>query len=411
MRACRLLSTSLLLCALAGGVPVLAAADVPAKTSAAQELMRQRKPKEAIPQLIKIIEEKRDKLEESADALIQLVQCFQLLKGDAAAEKQYAELSAKYLSKPPALDGKSLPTVDQASEDLLWKAWTAGQDCRYSFATGQVQRELTLETQDGPATSEVTISLNTVDATPAPANDREIAEMEKHLRGADPATAARMRMEIERQRSHGAANKLTGADGDDAFGRGWAATARIGERSYQGTASFSFGGVRVVFKGLPEQAQRIDELTATLQLAQPRQMEDTLVPLRKGATWTAGDQTGTVTDVVVRGKATTVKLSMKTVGKGRGGGASAAGSSTSVFGGGGMSADPGEAESDAPICLVTPEGRLFTPRGMSSSSINGNATMELTFHGADKADKLRLRRAAAMSMREVPLKVMGIKLP
>lgn len=410
MRPCRLLSTSLLLCALAGGVPVLAAADVPAKTSAAQELMRQRKPKEAIPQLIKIIEEKRDKLEESADALIQLVQCFQLLKGDAAAEKQYAELSAKYLSKPPALDGKSLPTVDQASEDLLWKAWTAGQDCRYSFATGRVQRELTLETQDGPATSEVTVTLNTVDATPSPANDREIAEMEKHQRGLDAAGKARLRMEIERQRARGAASKLTGADGDDPFGRGWDATAKIGGRNFQGTASFSFGGLRIVFKGLPEDAQLIDELTATLRLAQPRQMEDTLVPLRKGATWTAGDEVGTVTDVVVRGKATTVKLSTKSQGKRRGGGASASSSSTSIVGGG-MAADPGETESDAPICLVTPEGRLFTPNGMSSSSINGNATMEMTFHGADKADKLRLRRTAAMSVREVPLKVTGIKLP
>ena len=90
-----------------------------------QEKQRQRDPQAAIAAYQEVIEKYRDEIEFSAPALVNLVACFQLLKGDASAGEDYARLSAKYLSKPPPLDGASVLGLEQAKDDILWKAWFA----------------------------------------------------------------------------------------------------------------------------------------------------------------------------------------------------------------------------------------------------------------------------------------------
>lgn len=89
------------------------------------EKQLQRKPMEAIELYRKVVEQDRDDIEHSSSALVCMVECFQLLKGDSHAEKLYAELMKKYLTTPPPLDGKSTLNLDQAKEDLLWKPWGA----------------------------------------------------------------------------------------------------------------------------------------------------------------------------------------------------------------------------------------------------------------------------------------------
>jgi hypothetical protein len=92
--------------------------------SQGQEKQRQRDPRAAIAAYQAVIEKHRDEIEFSAPALVNLVACFQWLKGDTAAEKQYALLSSQYLSKPPPLDGASALDLEQAKDDILWKAWS-----------------------------------------------------------------------------------------------------------------------------------------------------------------------------------------------------------------------------------------------------------------------------------------------
>ena len=410
------LCAPLILIALVAAQPASAGEAAAAPVTKAQELMRSRKPKEAIPQLVQLINEKRDTLEESTDALIQLVTCFQLLKGDAAAEAQYAELAAKYLSKPPPLDGKSLPTVDEASEDLLWKGWMPGQPSRFGFLLGAVERTIKMEQQDGPSVHTLEIKFAVEDSSPA-ANgktDRETEMMEAMARREpDPAKAARMRKEIlmEQARGHGA--KLASADGDGLLGSAGKASVRIGDKHYEGSAKFWSGWVTVTIAGLPIDAKVIDEVTANLHLSQPRQIDETMVPLRKGASWNSGGEAGTITDVATQGNKTTVKCSSKPTG----GKADRGGDSTTVTAGGMSMATAGAGggneapDTEAPFCLVTPDGKTFTPRGSNMSSHNGNATMTFTFQGAEKADRLRVRKTATLSVREVPLSVQGIKLP
>lgn len=330
-----------------------------------------------------------------------------MLKGDPAAEAQYADLSAKYLSKPLAMDGKTLPTMDEASEDLLWKSWQQGRECRFGFLIGSVRRELKLESQDGPTVSTLQIQLAVEDSSAAidPKMEAAIKTMELAMLMADPAAAARMKMEIRMIRSHGQATKLASANEGGMLAKGDKAVARIGDKRYDGSATFWSGTVRVQFDGLPEAARGIDELTATLRLTQPLQIKEILVPLRKGATWISGGENSVIVEVTTAGGRTKVKCSsVPSPGKEAQGGH---GTSSSSMGEGGDD----DKNSDAPICLVAPDGRVFAPRGSSVNSINGNKTMEFTFIAAEKADRLRIRQTASLSIREVPLRIADIKLP
>jgi hypothetical protein len=89
----------------------------------ARERQLQRRPQEAIGLYAELIEHHRGELAWSAPALVYLVECFQALAGDAAAEARWKELSTRYLSAPPPLDGVSTITIDQAKQDLLLKSW------------------------------------------------------------------------------------------------------------------------------------------------------------------------------------------------------------------------------------------------------------------------------------------------
>jgi hypothetical protein len=105
------------------GVPILGS-DACLIYAQGQEKQRRRDPRTAIIAYEEIIEKHRDEIEYSAPALVNLVACFQLLKGDASAEARYASLASKYLSKPPPLDGASVLDLEQAKDDMLWKVWS-----------------------------------------------------------------------------------------------------------------------------------------------------------------------------------------------------------------------------------------------------------------------------------------------
>lgn len=416
----RPLTPLLLLLPILAGAPLTAGEAPPAPAPAvskAKEVMRSRNPKEAIPLLVGLIEEKRDHLEESAEALIQLVKCFQMLKGDATAEAHYAELSARYLSRPPALDGQSLPKLEEVSEDLLWKSWEPGRACRFGFLVGSVERELKLESQQGPTSHTLQIQL---------------AVEESHAAHAP------------------AARKLPGQDGRPKLGSGvaWPETinvvARVGDKQFPGTASvhpsddYALAGaalrIWVTFKDFPTDIPCIDEITGAVPLTLPRQKEEIFVPLRKGASWATAQESGRITEVTHVGGRTVVKCTsepivgkvpladesgrmaevanagggmvMRRTSKPRVGRVTSASSSSSSSVGGNESGD-----AEAPISLVTPDGRTFNPGGLSVNAANGVKTMEFTFVGAEKADRLRLRSSSSLSIREVPLQVTNITLP
>ncbi|MBN1674836.1 MAG: hypothetical protein JXR37_27580 [Kiritimatiellae bacterium] len=91
---------------------------------AARELQLARKPREAIAAYRKLVEERRAELDVSAPALKGMFECFALLRGDPAAEAEYARLAARYLFDPPPLDKAAGLTVAQLEPDLVWKPWT-----------------------------------------------------------------------------------------------------------------------------------------------------------------------------------------------------------------------------------------------------------------------------------------------
>ncbi|HYE06011.1 MAG TPA: hypothetical protein VEL07_10890 [Planctomycetota bacterium] len=91
----------------------------------ARERQLQRRPKEAIELYSELIERHRGDLANSAPALVYLVECCQSLAGDPQAATRWQELSSRYLTNPPPLDGTSTITIDQAKQDLLLKSWAS----------------------------------------------------------------------------------------------------------------------------------------------------------------------------------------------------------------------------------------------------------------------------------------------
>lgn len=332
--------------------PVAEAGDM----NKAKELLRARKPKEAIPVLVQIIEARRDKLEESSYALTRLVECFQLLKGDAASEKRYAGLAAKYLSTPPALDGAALPVADQVMEDLLWKSWVPGQETRITVRIGRVERKSRI--QDGQR--------------------KQTVEMNLVLGGAGPG--------------------LKGAAGDQA-----SLVAQAGDQQFTGrivTHSHASDGqvsASLSFEDVPATVLRFNGISGTVTLTQPKQVEETTVALRKDATWQAGERTATITDVRTRGRAVTVFFQL-------------VGGERQQFSGSGTSMRSGQ-DTASPYWLIAADGRAVYPDLTKESSSNGTTQFELGFNNADKAEKLCISQVVAVSQREIPIVLKDVDLP
>lgn len=124
----------------------------------ARDLQLQRKPREAIPLFVQVIEHDRDDLAVAAPAVMHLVECFHLLKDDVTAGKQYQELAGKFLSHPPELDGSAMPTLDAVKEDLLWKTWEPGVTSRITFSVKGGSRERRL--RDGNRQDTLSLQLD-----------------------------------------------------------------------------------------------------------------------------------------------------------------------------------------------------------------------------------------------------------
>jgi hypothetical protein len=109
----------------------------------AQAEIAARRPKEALVVLQSIIEFNRREVALTVPAVQSLVQAFQLLKDQRGMPQVYQDIVSRYLTKVPPLDGSSLPTAQEATEDLRWKPWkswlTATQDqaSRPSAAQGR----------------------------------------------------------------------------------------------------------------------------------------------------------------------------------------------------------------------------------------------------------------------------------
>jgi hypothetical protein len=343
----------LLIVGLAWSAAQMAAAERRAETGLAEaaELLRKHLPKEAIPILVQVIEQRRDDHEQSVDALIRLVECFQLLKGDAAAERDYAMLAGKYLSRPPALDGKSLPSVEEVTEDLLWKSWAPGEESRIKITLSFAGWS---ESRDARGARRKTLHVTCKVMGGGPLLDGSA------LANGDPAKVD-------------------------------AVTARIDAGEHQGKVLVSPGArealIGIDFPDLVAPMTALPEISGIIHLCQPLRIKPVDVPLRRDAGWEMEPGKGMITKLSTTPEGVVVSCRLS-------------GSERPLPG------NPAER-----YALLTPGGRVVRPSSTMFGGPEGNGTMVLTFGQIEQrqVDRLRVDLPLGLSWRAFQLRFTDVK--
>jgi hypothetical protein len=351
----------------------LAAASSADHLAAGERLRNERKPKEALVEFRSAIDADRFNVMVSAPALVGWVACSQMLHGDQASEAEYAAQAPRYLSKPPALNGKSVLALDAAAEDLLWKSWDdkplitfSVKDCSRESAIEKGKRKqslrLSLEMKCPPAmTLQYSDSFEPMTLSMAPGSSR-----------------------------------LTAMDTEG--------------KAYP-TSQFyfhSFGGhesIWATFDGLGGSVTTLASVEGSISLKQPKSWQTKEVPLRQGETFACDKKIFVLDNVTRSASACSVSFAMSGAeadnGVGAGHGAASAAASSGSGG-----ADGGRSN----VWLQDDAGNTYFPNGSSTSSTNGRKECQLSFANA-AATKLVCRNIIEMSTREVPIELTDVKLP
>ncbi|HYE04011.1 MAG TPA: hypothetical protein VEL07_00710 [Planctomycetota bacterium] len=340
----------------------------------ARDLAQGREPKRAVSLLRAIVEGHRYEPWVSAPALVQWIECHQALRGDKAAEREYAKLAARWLGTAPALDG-AVPGVDAVREELLWRTWStpapAGLEAepdeahwRPAFAVDQVDRSSS--TWDGKTQKQVQIRLKAT----IPAGMRLVTRMGLADEGDVDAMLVAGTHEVP------ATHASLSSHGD-------------GFHLYMTFAE-------------PPRDIETCAVRGELKLRQHIAQETVAVPLREGATWAQDGSQGTVTSCSIAKGSCSVGLEVRG-GDAADGGASARSSSSSGFG--------GFADDGAAIRLANDDDMIIGPNSSSVQSTNGVAHHTLTFATPFAPTRLLIDVPGETSTRSVAFAADGIELP
>jgi hypothetical protein len=349
--------------------------DLPAdeQLERARDLELRREPKRAIALYAQLVEEHRYEPWISAPALIGWWDCHRALKGDAKAERDFAERANRWLSQPPPLTGDP-PSQETASEDLLWKAWlptlpgakpepAADTAWRPAFTVKSAERQSS--TWEGKTTKTLQVQL---EATPDAGMNLVAA---RSLGGKDPAIDATLVV------------------GDARLAPIYSSMNAMGGRLY----------VSLSFPEPPKGAEKA-ALAGTIALSQPVERTVTRVPLRNGATWKTAEGEATITACEIGDGS--CKVSYRVQGSGGHGSSISSGSSS----GGGMMIDE-----NAPNRVVGKEGLAVAPNSSSCHSSDDVANWNLAFATPFVPTELLVSATGKLSTRTVPLTVADIDLP
>ena len=238
----------------------LPAADRAEAQAQAQVLLAQERWQEAIPHLVASIEADRSDVESSAPALIDLVRCYQKMHMDPACAAQYASTMGKYLTRPPALDGQSLPELATVEEDLLWKSWV-GEGDRVQLRLGQARVVKLISKGKNNPTLYIDIELHV----------EGLLRLSSDL---DPRRVAQPQVRITD--SSGAELPLKHVG----YGR-----CDSGDR---------VGQITVAINPLPAGKKLLSTVQGAIVIEQIRRAAQTMIDLRKGASWNEGARIGTL---------------------------------------------------------------------------------------------------------------------
>jgi hypothetical protein len=364
----RALAVSSIIAALTLAAAVSAADAQPSLFDEAREKKLARQPKEAIALYQRAIADHRFDLPRSAPALVELVECFQLLKDDAEIAARYRELSAKWLSEPPALDGAALG-LDAAEEDLLWQPWP-GADGKprplIAFTVDSAER--TKSIQGGVAKSQLRITLKAHPAADMPlqVSAFSFAESSGQALAIDPDGAQHQASEV----------MLSNFNGElDAY---------------------------LTFDDLTASVVKLKRLSGTVAVTQRKEWKLLQVPLREGERVGEGDNAWKIAAVQREGEVSVTlrrALDLSTA-DGLAQVASAASSASAGAGGGG-----------GDIWLIDDAGRRIDAHGMSSSSGNSSQSMTLSFGAIALPPTLVCLEVTKTSSRDLPFAFDGVDLP
>ncbi len=362
-----------LLCVLALAAPATAADTQSSLFDQASEMQLAHQPKEAIALYERAISADRFDLPHSAAALVNLVACFQLLRDDPGQAARYREVSARWLTAPPPLDGKSTLMLDDAEEDLLWKPWPSDGSAKpmMSFAVDSAER--TRSASDGAADAQLNLTLKATmpEGMPLESQGFSIGQLSGKAQAIEP--------------------------------NGTAHDARMVYLNDMASPISVF----LQFPDLPATVTRLKRLSGTLSITLRKEWELKRVRLHDGEHYEAGDASWKITavhgggdvsvtmdhDIEPMNNAAQLNNALQAIGA-----AGAAGNGAGI----------GEL---ANIWLEDAAGHRFNARGMSAGSDDHKSTMTLNFGNIALPPTLVYRLVSKTSTRDVPFSIDGVDLP
>lgn len=372
----------------AHGRRVLPQREIPDALAHAHTLHLAHQPKQAIPLLQLVLDTDRFDLPDTAPALVELVDCYQMLSSDHASAKAYASFAATWLSQPPPLDGHSSLTLEQAESDLLWHGHP-GPDGKpqplVRFTVDSVRESTSTGTGQSPSAPQLDINLKGT----LPAGIR------LHFPDANANDAALLQ----------------------AF-RATAPDHRVLTPSYvyvrptigtECTCTLSFPSPG-------EEVHAFDVVTGSIPCTQDTAWKILSVPLVQGSTWEEPGAHVRLSSITSHDTTWQVTIeSTSTDPKARQGGASSSASSSASFSRGGrhvhQSGDP-----NAPYWLVDAAGERSYPYGKSVASAGGTTRVSLTLDawGSDPnhtPSQLQVRVVTATVAGVLPVELHHVELP
>ncbi|HYE04010.1 MAG TPA: hypothetical protein VEL07_00705 [Planctomycetota bacterium] len=350
------------------------AADPAAELEHGRALQLAHEPREAIAVYAALIDERRFAVEHTAPALVGLVECFQMLAGDAGAAADYARIAAKYLAKPPALDGKATLAIAAARKDLLWKPWVDGAASPFAFAITGARRSIENE------------------------NGKKIRRMQVTL----SAEVGDLRV----QDAFGFAQAF-----DQAFDQKSNARLRAAGKAYAGRArTHAFDGkltVTITVDGVPAKVEALDAIEATVPLTVIVGRTLAEKPLRVGEHWTADDVRHEIASFTSDAGGHHLEIVTRLTGDAGGGAFGVAGAASATASAGGGGAGVGD---DSPIWLRTATGGIH-PNGSSSTSSNGQGRLSLDFPAGDAPTALMVCTGTETATGDVRIALTDVPLP
>lgn len=358
-----------------------------ASLAKAKELQLQREPREALLLYTILVQRHSDMIEVAGPALAGLVDCYRLLRGDAAAEKAYADLATELHLDLPPLDAAEPPDAGKLAEQLLWRPWIDGSITWSEDRSAERRRSA-----DGTA------------------------EIKVHL---EPRYAKGEKEEAPR---------LTCANEDP-----FPVTARLPNGSVlSGSANYGLGSVTVTIPNAPRQLDRLVQVTGQFRFVQSLGLERREVPLVQGSTWETATTTGTIVSLTESAESYHLEVLEK---KKRPDASSVTGDRASrtgdralfrsfrswggVLGRGGVYIDRcylDESESPCPLTLKTSAGLYARPTSLGYTEVDvGTISRKLDVtkpYPAFKASMLVVQTpAAGTSTRDIPFIAKDIDLP